>query len=343
MLHPMRALLDVVDPWLPPSLLADPWRLRIQRLAERLPPAFGWGLFECRLGRGEPRVDFLVCASSRDGGREALRAAFKRKDKTANAAIEPALDFVKAWSREGSELYRGVPLIWLEYDLPPDQDPRPIVFPCIDPTYQSSRPVAALTPAELRIVAARALRLVLGREVSAAVLDTLVRCAELLPAGKKILALAALPRRGPEDVRIYVSLRPAEVWPWLQAIGWPGPARLIDRGLKVVGSDTQLLGIHVDIAEGVGPYFAAELYAGPSPAATAAGNRLLERLIRNGACDPDKGEAVARWTGDTKVDLPGAEWRISVNRQFYLKVVPRLKGPHEAKAYLGFHPRFTLL
>ncbi|WP_437553517.1 hypothetical protein WME97_18645 [Sorangium sp. So ce367] len=341
MLHPMRGLLDVVAPWLPTSLLAEPWRARIRDLAEQLPPAFDWGLLECRLGQDDPRVDFMVCASARDGGRE--RLASLPPDHAAAGTLGAAGRFVEEWGRERSPIHRSVPLIWLEYDILPERDATPIVGACVDPTYLSPEPVPPLSIPELRAVCASVLGLVLGRPADEEVLDTLERCAALLPANRHILSLAAMPRRGPRDVRVYVALRLAEIPTWLRAIGWSGFERLIDSGLELLGPGEELFGVHIDVAETVGPYFAVERYAGPTPAATAEGLRLIERLVRSGACAPEKGEAIARWSGATKVDLPGAGWLVRVDRQFYIKLIPRPDAPPEAKAYLGFHPSFTLL
>lgn len=340
MLHPVRALVDAVAPWLPAALVSPESLARIQDLAARLPVAFGWAVCECRLRSGDDRVDFLTCASARDGGRARLAAI--AREEAARAGLGRAWPFVEAWCREGSLVHEDVPLIWFEHDLPAGAAPDPMLFFFTDPAYPSAAVPPPSAP-EVRALSARGLSLALGRELPGATLDTLERCVALLPEGGRTLAVCGLAPRGRDEIRLYAAMPSARVRGWLQAIGWPGSLDQVDRAVELTHAGEYPTGVNLDLGAAVTPYFGAERYLHHAPGHAAAVRRLVERLIELGACDPDKGAAALGWPGHARVDLPGAGWRVRVERHLNLKVIPRPDGALEAKAYLAFTSRFTLL
>lgn len=331
MLTPMRPLLDLVEPWLPPSLLPPAWRARIHALAAHLPPAFGWGLFECRLEPGEARVDFMVCAMASDGGR--ARLADLGRDEIVGARLAAPARFFSAWAREGSPVHAGIPLVWLEYDLPPDRDPDPLVSLCVDPGYPTVISWPPVAPARVRALGAEGLALVLGREPDAAALRTLERCAAKLPAAGRLLHVAMLEPRGTRALRLFASLPVARVTAWLDDVGFPRDVREVEAALGLAGDPGGMIGIHLEVADAVLPYFAAERASGCHD--DDVGHGFVERLVQRGVCEPARGEAALRWVGEATASSP--EGVVYVERQLYFKLVPHVDGRLEAKAYLGFH------
>jgi len=340
MFHPLSTLVDAVAPWLPPALVSPARQARIRALSARLPVAFRWAVFECRLRPGDDRVDFLICASKRDGGQARLAAL--SQEEAARAGLGQAFSFLQAWGREGSSLHRDIPLIWFEHDLPDGRESEPMIFLFVDPAYPSAaaRPPS---PREVRDISARGVSLALGAKLPAATLDTLERCLAHLPADGRALAVCALSPRGADELRLYVGLPPARIRGWLQAIGWPGSLEQVDRAVSLTDAGEYPTGVNINVGATVGPYFGAERFLRPGPDEEAAVRRLVERLIELGACDPEKGAAVLGWPGQAKIDLPGAGWLVRLERQLNLKVVPGPDGALEAKAYLALTYGFTLL
>lgn len=334
MLHPLRTLLDAVTPWLPPVLVSAPWRQRIHELASRLPAAFDWALIECRLAPDEPQVDFSVCASVQDGGRE--RLATLSPDEAALARLDAPQRFAREWVQEESS-FRDMPFIWIEYDLPRDGGSRvPSTFLCTEPSFpELGSP--GMPPARLRQWLARGLPL-LGREIEPAILDTVERCARCLPERGRILHVSSMVERGTRGLRTCAMLPGESLAGWLQAIGWPGDPSRVERAFDVCGSPA-FTGLDVEVSETVEPYFAIEL---PVPSHVEACRATVERFVRHGLADPAKAEAVVQWLGDETVELPGSDWLVNVQRQLYFKVVPHRDGRLEAKVYLALHPRFVL-
>jgi len=340
MLHRLRALVDAVAPWLPPVLVPPESLARIEDLSARLPAAFGWAVCECRLGPGDDRVDFLVCASARDGGRERLAAT--SPEEAARAGLGRVWPFVDEWCREGSLVNEDVPLLWFEHDLPPGPAPDPMIFIFVDPAYPSAA-VPSPSALEVRELGARGLSLATGRKLPAATLDTLARCVARLPEDGRPLALCGLSPRGSDEIRLYAAMPAARIRGWLHAIGWPGNLDDAERAVELTDAGEYPTGVNVNVGPAVGPYFGAERYLHFGPDHAAAVRRLVEDLIDLGACDPDKGEAALGWPGYVKVNLPGAGWLVRVERHLNFKVVCRPDGALEAKAYLAFASRFTLL
>lgn len=335
MLHPMRQLLGAVDRWLPPVLVPEPWRWRIHELAGQLPAAFHWALLECRLTRDDPRVDFSVCASVAEGGRE--RLATLTPHEAAPAWLDATRCFAEAWARADSP-FGDLPSIGLEYDLPSEGGTRgPSVFVCTEPSFPLMGPTP-MAPSRMKEWLARGLSLLAARRIEPATLDAVERCARCLPEDGRILHVASMPERGTRGLRVCAVMSSASIPGWLEAIGWPGEFQRVEQALEPCGP-LSWMGLNIEVSQTVEPYFAIEQVIHGNADAC---RKVAGRLVRLGMADPVKAEAAARWLGDETVDLPGVDWHVNIQRQLYFKIIPHPDGRMEAKAYLGIAPRFSL-
>lgn len=346
MLQPIHELLWAVDARLPGALVSPEAKARIGQVAARLPAAFCQICLECRLEPGVDRVDLLICSAQGEYGQDALRASF-----ASGADVGPlgsSRAFVEEWVEPGTLLQREVPVMWLEYDLlPGGGEPDPFAFMCLDRSYMrgnavGSSPGSQIASSHIRGVAERGLGLLLGGPPEPAALDTLDRCIGSLPPAGYLSALSVMPQRGRRDLRVSVAVPHGEVIPWLRAINWPGNEEGVELALDILGSGCARPAVHFDVGESVRPTIAFDFYLRTRPSETPSWARALDRLVEGGTCDRDRGQAALDWIGDETVDLPGAEWLVNIDRQLFFKLLPRLDGSIEAKAYLCIQHRYAL-
>lgn len=326
-----------------PAALVDPARLRaIAGWSRRLPPAFNWLGFECRLAAGDPRVDFAGCCEAWDGGREQLLAGLARDPELCGPG--PAA-LVRAWPSE--PVFRDSPSVWLEFDFVGDGPPAAFAFLCLDPacanTFRAHRGAERPPLAGMVAAAERGATLLLGHAPSAMSIESLRRAAEALPASGRALHVAATPHRGGDDLRVHYALLARDVPAWLRRIGWPGDLATAERALAAIGDEFRQVGVQITTGEALRPVLGLEAYVARGPADFPAWQQTFIALAADGACDPAKAQALlGDWWGHTTVSLPGAPWRVAVHRQFYVKLT--IDGDRlQAKAYLAIFPRYTLL
>ncbi|SFE94789.1 hypothetical protein SAMN02745121_06195 [Nannocystis exedens] len=335
-------VLAAVAPHLPAALV-EPARLQaIAGWSRRLPPAFNWLGFECRLAEADPRIDFAGCCEAWDGGRARLLDALAR-DPALSGPGPAAL--VRAWPVE--HVLQDSPSVWLEFDFVGDGPPAAFAFLCLDPacanTFRAHR--GAERPPLDRLIAAaeRGATLLLGHAPSAMCIDSLRRAVLALPASGRALHVAATPHRGGDDLRVHCALLARDVPAWLRRIGWPGDLATAERALAVIGDEFRQVGVQLAVGEALRPALGLEAYVSRGPEDFPAWRQTFAALAAEGACDPAKAHALlGDWWGHTTVSLPGAPWRVAVHRQFYVKLV--VDGARlQAKAYLAIFPRYTLL
>lgn len=319
-----------------PTALVDPVALaRVAGLAATLPAAFNWAGFECRLHPGDDRVDFGVCIDSRDRGRDTITAALAAGDTL--PGLEFARPLLSAWVDPETPLNRACPVIWAEWDLPPDAPPRPFAFVCVDPEFPGNSACPPVSPAILRQLATATVQHLTAAPADPATLDLLDRCARTLPPPARVLHLAPMPPDRGGGLRVHTSLPVHAVVPWLRALAWPGEFAGAERALALLGGAARV-GLQFGLGEQLLPYLGLEYYAQDDPRRGTAWHDLLARLVAAGLTDPGKAEATLRWYGDETVELPDARWFVNIQRQFYIKLVvaPELA----AKVYLTLHPRY---
>lgn len=327
-----------------PAALVPPTTLRtLVDWSWRLPAAFNWLGFECRLGADDPRVDFAGCCEAWDGGRDALLAALAREPALAGPG--PAA-LVHAWAHE--DALRACPSVWLEFDFLGAGAPVPFAFLCLDPacanTFRAPGVGEPPAPEALAAVAVRGATLLLGHAPKARSIELLRHAAAALPLTGRALHVAATPHRGHDDLRLHYALLARDLGAWLERIAWPGDHDAVAHALDLLGDGFRQVGVQLSVGDALRPTLGLEAYVtcGASGPELATWTRSLAALVELGACTRARADALLGWWGHETLVLPGAPWRVSVHRQFYVKLLVGA-GPVQAKAYLAIFPRYTLL
>lgn len=309
------------------------------RVAAGLPPAFNWIGFECRLQAGDDRVDYAGCCEAWDGGRAALASTLADAPSFAGPGVRALL---AEWCREGSQLYKHSPAVWLEFDFVANAPPASFAFLCLDPACANAfhapvRPHERPPPGQLMELFMTGARLLAGQEPATPAVEFFARSLAALPPTGRALHVAATPHRGHADLRVHYALLTGEVAGWLADIGWAGDMEWA-RGLPRLLGGFRQVGVQLSVGTELRQELGVEAYVAGGPTEFAGWSRLFGAL--GDACDPAKVAALLGWWGREKVTL--GPWRVAIQRQFYVKLTMRPTGL-EAKAYLCIMPRHVLL
>lgn len=359
-MHTVAQYLPPLRPALPPALIgAEAWAA-IMAVAAQLPGALAHSvfLFECRLGDPHPAADFLVCASARHGGREPLAdlAAPGRGYTPTGAALaahpiwQRVVTLARAWADPTTPLHGALTDVWLEFDLPGAAPPIPLpsVFfggplpPDTAPADRAARQLDRM---------GQAIRLLTGRDLPAPVAGQLARCLTALPPGAQSPVAAVLPARNTGAIRLVLDgIAAAEVLPYLERIGWPGPRDRVAQALPGLAARCDYLWLDLDVDTTLAPKVGVEcvFHSGPAQAGWPAFFAYLAEL---GLCRADKGAAVLAYPGTLAADAAGAAWpaplrevaavlgpigyRRLVREIHHVKLVFEADRPLEAKVYLA--------
>jgi len=340
---PVRSIMEAVAAYVPEPLVPASTRAAVARLAPRLPPAFNWLGFECRLRAGDDRVDFAGCCEAHDGGRARLAAAVC--DDPGLVGAGPAA-LVRAWNDAADPLHRQAPAIWLEFDLSAGVT-LPFAFLCLDPAcagcFRDPRrlaPPAPPAPRVLELIERGATHL-LGHPPDRAAFAAASRLIAALPPAGRALHVAATPHRGHEDLRLHFALFARDLPAWLDRVAWPGDRGLAAEALEILGGGFRQVGVQVSVGHALRPTLGIEAYVARGPADFPAWARTFAALASRGASEPAKAQAALDWWGQETRVLPGEPWFVDLQRQFYLKLSLGPEGL-EAKVYLAIFACYTL-
>lgn len=350
----LNAYLRLAAPHLSPRLISSQALADLERIACQLPPVSVSG-FECRLGQEQAQADLGVRLLAADGSRAALAGR-----PEATGALDPALfthpvwrrlrHFAARWSEPHGLLEREIGDVFLEFDVEGPPAPVPIPSFFIEYGPGAHRYLEALE---------EALALLWGEPLAPTVLTRVRECLEALPPEGRLSAVGAMFSRRAEGVRLCVhGLGPDTLPAYLARIGWPGephePRELL-AGLRAPVHSTAL---SFDVGARVGPKVGVECHLTDSlhEADTARWAGLLEGLVTQGLCSPDKRTALVAWLGHTHLrscpealpeplrslhaPLGGRALPVFLRRINHVKLVFQPGQAPEAKAYLALIQRW---
>ncbi|MBO9499211.1 MAG: hypothetical protein J7483_07120 [Novosphingobium sp.] len=299
---------------------------------------------ECRLGEGDEQVDIQECLSRAEGDYPALaaRASTWHARDPEDRGFRQLADFCRELAQPDGHLHQGIEELFLEHDLPSGQ--RKPAAPSVFLSLPQDRE-AALE------VALAALKLLRASPVPAGMADTLVRCFEGCEGDAHVGAIGVMLSRPLDVVRVNVKrLRPHQVAPFLEQIGWPGDraraAALFAANVRKVDRVTLALDVGVAPLARIG----FECFLDDQPGRDLRWRTVFDELVAEGLWSSEKADAFLRAPRDF---LPGTapgpwpdamirksilrdqtEFSSFARRAVHYKIV-EAPGVREAKAYLG--------
>ncbi|HBB31859.1 MAG TPA: hypothetical protein DC064_08675 [Cyanobacteria bacterium UBA9273] len=285
----MLDYLKVVNPHLHPELVSPLALSRIQALAELLPP-FSLAGFECRLSKGESRVDFQVylpCLTRNLLDRFLVYPLWQA--------------FHQEWVDWISNLSRIVKDIWLEFDL--DEQFSQVPIPCI---FLNLNQETFNKDFSLREIATGLHLRRLNHPASLLLESKLQLCIDSLPNGARIVHLGIMLSRPTQVLRVVLAGIPPQQLSWyLEQIGWSESKNTLSTLVSTLSEFGDDILLSVDVSDTVHPKIGLEFFWKKQPPHEPGWQLFLDHLVANQICDPAKEKALLAWPGfSQKADRP---------------------------------------
>lgn len=309
---------------------------RIAALARLLAVPVQTVCYEVRLGRGDDRADYAVCLLP------GFEAHFQRELERLGRAPDPAwgqaLDFVRAWTAEGSELLSLVPFLCLAFDLDGASNAvAPCVSVCVDPDFFLRRhgfaPAARSVEGQLEVIAECHQRL-LATPLAGASRERSMRCLaapDALPVHASFM-LSRSPATFKLDVRVPVD----RVAAFLTDAGWAQDAPQVEDGIRELVTWPGAVQLNLVVSEEPGGPLEVELLTRANEASPLQRSTLLEALVARGLVAEEKAAVLEQVTASPLVASTSG---FGVARNWYVKVRFLRARPLDAKVYLAHMPR----
>lgn len=346
MIYSLRETLQCVAPYLPPALVSPRAFEGCWPLSDRLPAVTSFHYLECRLGGGHERVDFLVCVTTEDGGREVLARTFGHAPG-ATVAWDQLHAFCSRWVDPSSCLHEETPLIWLELDAVQRDSvaASPSIHYCVHSDL--TRSGRALVLGSAKPSASRyeelwneGLSVLLPPSRVRPSIELLHRCLDGLRDCGRMDHVSVMLGRSPATVKMTATILPRHLPGFLSRIDWPGSTDGLERLFGDVNVPPEAIQFDVDFGTEVIPSVGIGIFDDP---VDASRQELLDRLVGLGLCTHSKRDALLPWPGSECHVFEGHRWPARINRRLDVKLVYRSPGSVTAKAYLGFGAKFSLV
>lgn len=322
--------LEALAPLCPAALIPAEALHAAITAARGLPPVFYWLMLETRLAGDDRTVDLLAALVDVPGARERVAAALT--DPAGASVLTPLAPLLGAWSAPADPHLAAIRVVWFEWDAP-FRRPAPLAFPSVDARFWAPgpRPPRLLDPIELALAGHRAAH-GRGAPPERALLRRIV---DALGPDGRLLSATRLTARGAAATRLFLSLPPGAVLPFLDAIEWPGDRARVARWLPRVVPPWEPAFLQLEVDARVLPYLAIEpRQSAGAPAELRERAATLAALVDAGLAAPERADAVLAWVGQRPAP---AHPRAVERRSFHLKLALDPTRPPVAKAYLGVH------
>lgn len=329
MLADLPGTLELAAGFLPTTLYGARARAQVGRIPAVLPACIAVGTFEARLDSSE-QVDYQVCFTAKSGGRDALATWLVGVDDVdVEPSWRPSIEFLRYWSTPGSLLYKNSPAAWLEFDCPLDEPEPPVPFPffSLHPPWEDIH----IPFPEMLATVEEGFDKLSGGCCGAGLKERIRRTLCRIKRGR-LIHTALRPVGDGHVARLIVKMPVTEMAPCLERLEWPFPTAGFADFIAHYCTSKLVQTIQLDVTPaGIGPRVGVEFFYDSAPRHDRRWQELLDKLIADGACTPERREQVEAWVGspsDDKLEL--------ILRGLLIKVIYHPKAALEAKAYLPF-------
>ncbi|ODH02072.1 hypothetical protein A4S05_02715 [Nostoc sp. KVJ20] len=357
--------LQVVVPHLSPELVSPEALSHIQPIARIFPPS-SEGLFECRLGADNSKVDFSVLATNFDGSHHnfgGINSVMNFPDIIfTNPIWRRIQDFCSVCCQPKSLLSKSAENIWLEFDLDeqPEELPIPSLFLGLKEFQlkKHTTETSKISDEQLQTITT-VLQILFEHDISPLIEKNLGICVNSLPSGSQVLYVGAMFSRQLDAVRVNLGgIRVEMLEDYLAQIGWIYSVKPLKKIIKLLAKFSDAIILNLDIGTSIFPKIGLEcLLENKSSRLEPKWQLLLDFLVEQGLCIPEKRDAVLNWSGCSheksypelwskelsKVSsFLGSKWySICFRNLNHIKIIYHPDGNLEAKGYLAFGHRFV--
>jgi len=328
--------LDLVEPHLSPALVPSDGFARIREVAHLLPIfAVDFFGFECRLSEDAAATDCAINLTPDGAKMLAGRHSVPLPQALQQGAWERIREFYATWADTNTTPYADAGSTWLEFDMSGSEPAPNLLF-----GYWPQR-------SELRSpewLADTIIPRLMGEPLAPAFRRNLLRCLAVRPPVTDDFQIGVMFSRKIQAVRLCVfDLPQAEIFPYLERIGWQGPKHELQAWMEGLRQHSDFVGLHLDIGADVYPHIGIEpnFVAGcwsRQPHKEPRWHGQFQYLLDLGLLAPAKKEALLSWIGHQSLSN-GEQETLLLRGLSHLKVVLRPGRPALAKAYFGLAHR----
>ena len=298
--------LDLIKPQVSEQLIDAAHWADIEAIAQWLPsPITNFFGFECRLGDPTPKADFLLSIGTDETGQRILAGQNPRYHLNAELLRAPVWQqvqqFTQTWLDEASDLHAHVNNIWLEFDVD-GRSAEPPVPSCFLGTQTLLVNPDAEAPSlqhPHHWVPQTAIPQLQGLPMDAALERQLLRCLDTLPIGSHVFQVGLMLARKVNLVRICLrNITPSQVLTYLQQLEWPGSIDALSPELMTLSNLADRVDVDLDVSpQGIEPKLGFECYLQAQPKYNPAWATLLDYLVAESWCLPQKRDALLSYPG----------------------------------------------
>ena len=264
--------------------------------------------FEIHLGDSRQRADWAFAISGAGGDREVLVNLMKNGNIPKQFLLQPEWrhisDFSAAWADQHSPLREKVKCFWMEFDMP-ESLPEVLIPSVFFGPEKLPENVSAHDSSQYSWLVGTALPLLRGQCISKSMERRVLSCIKKMPEEASLFQVGTMLSRSTNDVRLYINrITPKKIVPYLNAIGWSDTTGDFRSLVADLEKKAERFVLSFDVAdEGIGPRIGLECsFAVNRYHEETRWSDLLDYLVEQGACLPEKRDAVLQYPSVESMD-----------------------------------------
>lgn len=296
-------LIYSIAPSIPENLISNQNLFEIKKLSDYfIEDLTSFQIFESRLNSYDNQSDYCFAISSKNGERETLSDLLSNgklpKRFLKNSAWENLRNFTREWINPNSILYENIIGLWFEFDTASTIPETPIPSIFIQP--RSNYAITGDFASQHYWITNISMQLLKGKPLSPNVEKKINECLNKLPGDSSLFQIGTMLSRNDDEIRIVIKrIRPEEIIPYLESIGWSDNEKeelsiILDDIKRVI---TRFV-LHISVGEHINPKIGIECSFYPDKYHQEPGwGKFLEYLQEKELCNNVKYSALLEFSG----------------------------------------------
>ena len=348
----LSSYIDLLEPWISPTLISSPYLSRIKKISAEL-PVLSFGCFECWLRAEEPRVDFNIAMNGKLNEHRAFCDGLALRTAPGNIPLPPEpnrlYSFFRFWQEKDFYLLPMIQFVWLVYDIPDPSRPAPVPW-----LYVHFRQTPLNKDPSVRTEIILQIYL-LWEETESSCNSAYLRTFLIsVTPSIQILSLGKPTSRQGHGLRLYLKIKTFdELTEFLLTKYWPGRVKDLQEKLHSLIPLADFFCLIIDLGDDftIHPKIGIECWFDENRVQAQLG-KFTQQLVNRGLCDQMKREEILKWSGTFEVETKPEFWswpdsrRVDQDREpkkilirrmiHYIKIMYEPDKELVAKAYLYF-------
>jgi len=296
-------LIYSIAPSMPENLISNQNLFEIKKLSDYfVEDLTSFQIFESRLNSYDNQSDYCFAISSKNGEREVLLDLLNKgklpKRFLKNSAWKNLREFTKEWIKPNSILYENIIGLWFEFDTASNIPETPIPSFFIQP--KSNYVITGDLASQHYWITKFSMQLLKGKPLSLNVEKKINECLTKLPGESSLFQIGTMLSRNDDEIRIVIKrIRPEEIIPYLESIGWSDNEKEeLSTILEDIKNIITRFVLHISVGEHINPKIGIECSFYPDKYHQEhRWEKFLDYLQDKKLCNNDKYSALLEFSG----------------------------------------------